>query len=376
MPTLITVLSSAAIWIATFFAPVLHAQGGKKGDQDQKQTVAVIQPIGTIAVTDSHKHNVRDALAEVLVKTDLFAAQDPDTTDRIMAEHGFRRSMLSNSSKAKQIGKMLGADLICIADLMKEDDVFQIVAFMIGIETGEITHTARAYVEDETDSGIRKVVAALVDGMLEDGEWYAPSGTDAPADSTQPLAHAEKTPKPLTVVATGIRSGERRNLKFGPYTWRVLDVLGDRALLITEEIIEQRGYHDVDDVDLDTTWENCSLRSYLNGGFLQKFTADERGRILETEIQNPNNPQYGTQGGGDTVDKVFLLSIEEAEKYFSSDADRAMKRNGSPCSWCLRSPGYIGCRAAIIDIDGEFFFDGIYVVFDDYGVRPALWLSL
>ena len=34
---------------------------------------------------------------------------------------------------------------------------------------------------------------------------------------------------------------------------------------------------------------------------------------------NHNNDKYGTKGGNNTEDNVFLLSIEEAEMYFSSD---------------------------------------------------------
>ena len=48
---------------------------------------------------------------------------------------------------------------------------------------------------------------------------------------------------------------------FGNYPWIVLDVKMDRALIITEYIIEQRSYHDA---YVDTTWADCALRKYLN----------------------------------------------------------------------------------------------------------------
>lgn len=34
------------------------------------------------------------------------------------------------------------------------------------------------------------------------------------------------------------------------------------------------------------------------------------------------NPQYGTEAGNATEDKVFLLSSIEAERYFDSDSER------------------------------------------------------
>jgi len=41
---------------------------------------------------------------------------------------------------------------------------------------------------------------------------------------------------------------------FGNYKWRVLDIKDDRALIITENIIELRWYHND---FVHTTWEIC-----------------------------------------------------------------------------------------------------------------------
>jgi len=73
-------------------------------------------------------------------------------------------------------------------------------------------------------------------------------------------------------------------IKFGKYNWRVLDVRDGKALLITENIIERRPYNMK---STKVTWETCTLREYLNGKFLQKFTAKEQRRIAETRILNP-----------------------------------------------------------------------------------------
>ena len=39
-------------------------------------------------------------------------------------------------------------------------------------------------------------------------------------------------------------------------------------------------------------------------------------------MENADNPRYGKSGGRDTEDRVFLLSLWEAEKYFEDDEDR------------------------------------------------------
>jgi len=79
---------------------------------------------------------------------------------------------------------------------------------------------------------------------------------------------AAKTPSPpfpKTVTNGSI-------LVFDGYKWRVLDVQANKALILTEDIIEQRTYNTQ---HTDITWETCALRKYLNGEFLQNFTQEE-----------------------------------------------------------------------------------------------------
>lgn len=113
---------------------------------------------------------------------------------------------------------------------------------------------------------------------------------------------------------------------FGKWKWRVLDVQSNKALLITEDIIETRSYNDE---YIEITWEKSALRTYLNGKFLEKFNALERAKIYKTESINWNNQWRGTNGGNNTMDKVFLLSIEEVVKYFG---DSGQLKNQNPNS--------------------------------------------
>ena len=192
-------------------------------------------------------------------------------------------------------------------------------------------------------------------------------------------------------------------IQFGGLNWRVLDVQGKRALIITENIIELRRYN----VELkEVTWETCTLRKYLNGEFYAKFTKEDQGRIAETKITNPYNLWYGAKGGNDTTDKIFLLSLEEADKYFgnsgdyfnrirkeykegkwipanngygfsnANDSGRIAKYNDKASWWWLRSPGSIGFFAAHVFDDGIVLVLGDFVAYDEIGVRPALWLNL
>jgi len=182
--------------------------------------------------------------------------------------------------------------------------------------------------------------------------------------------------------------------KFANIDWRVLAVENNEALLISEKVLETRPYNAKYE---DVTWESCDLRQYLNNEFYNKLGAD-KSAVAETRNANPNNPWYGTPGGNDTMDKIFLLSLDEVCRYFGdstanlkkkgstgsnwtiNDANNAARiakdDKGNACWWWLRSPGDASSRAAYVSTDGGVVVIGSGVSRDSGGVRPAFWLNL
>jgi len=162
-------------------------------------------------------------------------------------------------------------------------------------------------------------------------------------------------------------------IEFGGYNWLVLEKSGSTALVLSLEIIESRAYHSPGG---EITWEHSTIRQYLNGEFYNSFSSADQNRIISTNIVNSNNPEYGTAGGNNTIDNIFLLSIDEAQAYFADSSSRiAVNANGEVSWWWLRSPGIGSSIAAYVGSGGGIFIFG-YGVDDNYGVRPALWLSL
>ena len=152
--------------------------------------------------------------------------------------------------------------------------------------------------------------------------------------------------------------------------WRVLELdrEAETALLIAEEPVCEKSYHDKRE---DITWEQCSLRKWLNEEYYEKtFSEEEKAAMLRCKLQNPDNPKYGTIGGNDTTDRIFLLSVEEAGKYFQNDRDRV-----TGTRWWLRSPGRSQYSAADIPTIGALGYSA-YVNFIDYEVRPAFRINL
>ena len=113
-------------------------------------------------------------------------------------------------------------------------------------------------------------------------------------------------------------------------------------------------------------------------------------RIPTTTVFAYNNPDYSTNPGNATQDQVFLLSIAEVNKYFSSDSARQCKptdyavangayvysSNGTCCWWWLRSPGHSQDIAAGVYHGGDVDATGDHVRRDYSAVRPALWIDL
>ena len=179
-----------------------------------------------------------------------------------------------------------------------------------------------------------------------------------------------ETAETVTYMEVEFRPGA--HLWFGneKTPWRVLDVERETetALLIAEKPVCVRTYHEN---WTEITWEHCSLRKWLNGEYYKNtFSEEERAGILECELKNPDNLSYGTKGGNDTRDKVFLLSIEEAEKYFMNDRDRS-----TGTWWWLRSPGDGSTCAARVTDRGSINYYG-FLVNISLGVRPALKINL
>ena len=165
-----------------------------------------------------------------------------------------------------------------------------------------------------------------------------------------------------------------QTITFGGIEWIVLDEEGDKTMLLSKDCIEENSYNNEYE---SVTWETCTLRSYLNAEWYEDtFSDDEKDMILTTNVVNSDNSEFGTSGGNDTEDKIFLLSIDEVKQYFSSDDERIAKYNGEDVWWWLRSPGDDVFYAAGVSSGGNVYDDGSSVDYDDSGIRPALWVNL
>lgn len=172
--------------------------------------------------------------------------------------------------------------------------------------------------------------------------------------------------------------------------WLVLDVDGNKALVISKYGLEAREFNDELNVYQTVTWSNSQLRTWLNDTFFRSaFSADHRQLILTAEVTADRNPVSDVNPGRDTKDKIFLLSIDEANRYFDSDRARQCRATESCsavkmekdddgfCYWWLRSPGLEPSCPAVVIARGSVFTNGFSCGHKpEVAVRPAMWIEL
>lgn len=158
------------------------------------------------------------------------------------------------------------------------------------------------------------------------------------------------------------------------------------ALLLSKYALACRKYHNS---NAGITWENCDLRKWLSGEFFQKaFKGDAAKCVVESHVPAYHNPDYSTDPGNDTRDKVFLLSVKEVLNYFKTDeegicealpfvkSEGAWVGDNGACYWWLRSPGSNASGAAFVSKDGSVCSNSGNVHYADTVVRPAFWVDL
>ena len=248
---------------------------------------------------------------------------------------------------------------------------------------------------------------------------------------TAAFAAGTDTGKAIQLVDSGtaanIGGGQADNIYFGTYQqssdgsggyntdpikWRVLENADGQLFLLSDQNLDVFQYH----TDLESvTWETSTMRSWLNGydashntggdsgidytsdNFIgTAFSAKEQAAIADTEVFNDDNPTNGTEGGNNTTDQIFLLSIEEvqnADYGFTDDSSRIATNTayvagggeiggnmlhgvGEADYWWLRSPGDLDYCATGVSVDGDVGGYGYSVRIAYLAVRPAFNLDL
>jgi len=318
-------------------------------------------------------------------------------------------------SSATAIGKYAfarsGLTKCCIPDRIKTigDGAFSGCRALESITVAKdavIGESAFSDCDALADSNGIIAVGGVLYGLLNpDGYWKLPPelqikpivlGEDivsvsVPIDSLPQIVCREYSGEGSTVDLETMSVGD--SIEFGrfpvdedytmqPLKWRVLAKEDGKALLMTEKDIISLD----DEVKQKGVWADSFVRKMLNDGFINvAFTEREKEQILTTTISTPKNKECKSDGGPDTKDRVFLLSVDEVEKYFPNQEDRksepteyAHKQRPTRRDsgfWQLRTPGKDNWGSvAVSDYFGDYCaMTGNHVGFSY--VRPAIWIK-
>ncbi len=166
-----------------------------------------------------------------------------------------------------------------------------------------------------------------------------------------------------------------------PIEWLVLDRDGDRALLLSQQVLDAQPFCES---SAEAEWNTSDVRAWLNDAFLNAaFSAEAQEKLEEM------------YAGDDAVgtDRVFLLSSADEGRYFQNDEARMAfptayaLAQGAPveaenpeggCQWWLRTVMEGDARGvAYIAPSGS---DAMMLLWEGgspkSGVRPAVWVHL
>ena len=174
-------------------------------------------------------------------------------------------------------------------------------------------------------------------------------------------------------------------MEFGGIRWRVLEKKThypyNEVLVISESVLFMRDYTGpgLPGDPIPDRWEFSHIRGYLNFDFYNTFSAAEKAKILNTEVSNVFDK--GAYHSRNTIDKIFLLNVQEINHYFewNNHYDRRAYYNGERVKWWTRThvdwfPRYV----QYVDENGAgqdhgYKYESLHIW---NGIRPAMRISL
>lgn len=173
-----------------------------------------------------------------------------------------------------------------------------------------------------------------------------------------------------------------------PILWRVLSVEGDRALILSEYVLEARRIHgdykeyankptNKSKPGFNGDFTKTEMSLYLNGEFAANFTGDELAVVAPDETLG----LFFLLSGDDLKNKNYGFTSDESRKAWGTEYAKAnglfvyMANRGSHSPYWTRTQSTSNAQGArCIKSKGELGY--INVITEDEGMRPACWLSL
>ena len=366
----------------------IRAIEAKKRAAKKKKITAIVAAVAVVAIV------VVLVVTKVVVPSraynDAIALMDACKYDEAItafeALDGYKDSTSKISMCNTAIMDSKYNDAIALMDAGKYDEAITVFEVLDGYKdsANKISVCNATIMDDEYNDAIALLDAGNIVKAYE--MLIALDGYKDSADKANSIYDKYKTEK-LRSATVG------DYLSFGVYEqdnntsngkesveWRVLAIEGGKALVISKYALDYQPYHLG---EIEITWEDCTLRQWLNNDFLNAvFSASERKAILTTTVSPDKNLDYEVKPENSTRDKMFLLSLSEVNKYFFSNGQRQCEltkyahpngEEGDTGYWWLRTQSSDPHASCGVRSNGEL---GSSAIRNVCGVRPAMWIDL
>ena len=202
---------------------------------------------------------------------------------------------------------------------------------------------------------------------------------------------------------------------YDPIEWDILSESNGKALIIANLILDSQDYYPSNSLSsfshnggtgYASNYELSNIRKFLNDNFYNTAFNDLQKSLIKTTTVNNSVSSTACSTSdyacNDTNDKLFLLSYKELTTYYTSRESKLAKGSDYAKSqglyfnassgnyqgyskWWLRSPDddaifaqYVTVSGITEDVgsSGKIFYYDEFVFRNDYGIRPACWITL
>jgi TolB-like protein len=277
--------------------------------QDPRPTVAVLESAANSPVSQINKLTAYGALQQFIVNSKRYKVVDRSRTDQITKSHKFDRDGMVDTSKVKEIGKMLQADMVCVSELRKEEGAFLVTCSLIDVESGEVTASAYELVEGDTAQQVKDAINLAAKTMLgmEGASPQARAGAPSPA-STDPLQDPRQARIAVVIPEVHI-------------TKYIPDPAGETAII--RKLLEAGFSRMVDKAQLDRIRDSDAVKAVIRGDVAAATGIGQQLGVDYIMVGEAFSEAVGTVAGG-----MFSCRARVEAKLIRTDNARIIATNG------------------------------------------------
>jgi hypothetical protein len=129
--------------------------------------VAIIDPRGNPRITEMDRKTFRGTIGEFIIASKKYDLVDRAQIERVLKEQKFQRDGLVNPATMKKIGNLLGADIICAIDLLREGGNFSAEIMLIDVENGKMYGFVQEIAERDDARELKKLAEKMGGRLLQ-----------------------------------------------------------------------------------------------------------------------------------------------------------------------------------------------------------------